>query len=147
VVVDFIDLDVDAHRRELVRTMEEALGRDRAKTNLVSFSEICVDELTRQRMRRSFETVSYQPCPYCGGRGSVKSVVTVAIDAVRKAKQTLKSVRGKTLELFVHPQVALHLLQQERTSLTQIESESRSRILVLSDPSLHLEEIKVQLSD
>ena len=146
VVIDFIDLDVSGHRRELVEVLEQALARDRAKTNLVSFSEICVAELTRQRMRRSFETVSYQSCPYCGGRGSVKSVVTVAIDATRQAKRALKNTKSKTLELFVHPQVAVHLLQQERGTLTQIEAQSHSKILVLSDPSLHVEEIKVQVS-
>ena len=144
VVIDFIDLDVSAHRRELVNILEQALDRDRAKTNLVSFSEICVAELTRQRMRRSFETVSYQSCPYCGGRGTVKSVVTVAIDAIRQAKRALKNTRGKTLELFVHPQVAVQLLQKDRTSLTELEGQSRSKILVLSDPSLHLEEVKIQ---
>ena len=146
VVIDFIDLERHEHRHQLTQTLEEALERDRAKTNLVSFSEICVVELTRQRMRRSFQTVSYQSCPYCGGRGTVKSVVTMAIQAIRQAKKALKSSRHKTLELFVHPQVALRLLQEDRPSLSAIEAQSQGRILVMSDPSLHLEQVKVQLS-
>ncbi len=146
VVIDFIDLEVAAHRRELVKTLEEALDRDRAKTNLISFSEICVAELTRQRMRRSVETVSSQACPYCGGRGSVKSAVTMAIEAIRHAKRALKSAQGKTLELLVHPQVAMRLLQEDRPSLSTLEAQTRSKILVLSDPSLHFEQVKVQLS-
>ena len=146
VVIDFIDLDVPAHRRELVKVLEDALARDRAKTNLISFSEICVAELTRQRMRRSVETVSHQPCPYCGGRGSVKSVVTMAIEAIRHAKRSLKNTQHKTLELLVHPQVAVRLLQEDRPSLSALEAQTRSKILVLSDPSLHFEQIKVQLA-
>ena len=145
VVIDFIDLDVAGHRRELVEVLEEALTRDRSKTNLISFSEICVAELTRQRMRRSVETVSYQPCPYCNGRGSVKSAVTMAIEAVRQAKRALKNVHHKTLELLVHPQVAVRLLQEERPSLSALEAQTRSKILVLSDPSLHLEQTRVQV--
>jgi len=146
VVIDFIDLEVPAHRHELVQTLEEALGRDRSKTNLVSFSEICVAELTRQRMRRSVETVSSQPCPYCEGRGSVKSPQTMAIEAVRQARRALKSAAGKTLELLVHPQVAVRLLQEDRPNLTALEAQTHSKILVLSDPSLHFEQIKAQLS-
>ena len=146
VAIDFIDMEHHDHRRQLIRTLEDALERDRAKTNVVSFSEICVAELTRQRMRRSFQTVSYQSCPYCGGRGTVKSVITMAIAAIRQAKKTLKGVRNKTLEVFVHPQVALRLLQDDRPSLTAIEALSHSRILVMSDPSLHLEQVRVQLS-
>ncbi len=143
VVIDFIDLDEPSHRRELVKTLEEALADDRAKTNLVSFSELCVAELTRQRMRRSVETVSHQPCPYCGGRGTVKSATTVAIDAVRQARRVLKKNPRKTLELLVHPQVAMRLLQESRPSLSNLEAQTRSKILVLSDPSLHFEQVKV----
>ena len=146
VVIDFIDLDVPAHRRELVQVLQEALERDRAKTNFVSFSEICVAELTRQRMRRSVETVSHQTCPYCHGRGTIKSAVTMAIEAIRQAKRTLKSAQGKTVELLVHPEVAVRLLQEDRPSLTALEGQSHSKILVLSDPSLHVEQIKVNVS-
>jgi len=145
VVIDFIDLDIPAHRRELVKTLEDALERDRSKTNLISFSEICVAELTRQRMRRSVETLSYQPCPYCGGRGTVKSAVTMAIEAVRQARRALKNVQHKTLELLVHPQVAVRLLQEERPSLSALESQTHSKILVLSDPSFHFEQVQANV--
>jgi ribonuclease G len=146
VVIDFIDLEVPQHRRELVKSLEDALGRDRAKTNLVSFSEICVAELTRQRMRRSVETVSHQPCPYCEGKGTVKSAVTMAIEAIRQARQALKNTRQKTLEMLVHPQVAVRLLQEDRPSLSNLEAQTKSKILVLSDPSLHFEQIKVHVT-
>jgi ribonuclease G len=98
-------------------------------------------------MRRSVETVSHQPCPYCQGKGSVKSAITVAIEALRQAKRTLKQTRNKTVELLVHPQVAVRLLQENRSSLSAIETQSHSKILVLSDPSLHLEDVKIQLRD
>jgi ribonuclease G len=146
VVIDFIDVEHPDHRRQIIRTLEDALSRDRAKTNLVSFSEICVAELTRQRMRRPFETVSYQSCPYCGGRGAVKSVVTMAIKAIREAKRALKGTRNKSLELFVHPQVAVRLLQEDRPALSALEAQTRARILVMSDPSLHLEQVRAQVS-
>jgi ribonuclease G len=146
VVIDFIDLEVPNHRHELVKALEDALGRDRAKTNLISFSEICVAELTRQRMRRSVETVSHQPCPYCGGRGTVKSAVTMAIEAIRHVKRTLKTARGRTVELLVHPQVAIRLLQEDRQNLSALETQSGSKILVLSDPSLHFEQVNVQVA-
>ncbi|MBI2174016.1 MAG: Rne/Rng family ribonuclease [Candidatus Omnitrophica bacterium] len=146
VVIDFIDLDLPSHRRELVKTLETALGRDRAKTNLVSFSEICVAELTRQRMRQSVQTFSRQPCPYCSGRGVVKTALTMSIDALRQLRRAIKTTSSKTLELLVHPQVAIRLLQEDRPSLSALESQYRVKILVLSDPSLHVEQVKIQAS-
>jgi ribonuclease G len=146
VVIDFIDLEVPSHRHELVQVLEEALARDRAKTNLISFSEICVAEVTRQRMRRSVESVSRQPCPYCNGRGVIKSAVTVAIEAIRQARRVLKQGQQNTVELHVHPQVAMRLLQEDRPTLKALEIQKRSKILVLSDPSLHVEQITLQTS-
>jgi ribonuclease G len=147
VIIDFIDLDMPSHRKELVRILERALSKDRAKTNLVSFSEICVAELTRQRMRRSVLTVSRQECPYCKGRGTIKSSLTVAIESIRAARHGLANTKNKTLELLVHPSVAMRLLQENRESLRIIENKNRAKILVLSDPSLHVEEIKAQVID
>ncbi len=145
VVIDFIDLDISSHRKELVRILETELDKDRAKTNLVSFSEICLAELTRQRMRRSIESFSHQACPYCTGRGHVKSAVTMAIEAIRQARRALKTSKAGTLELLVHPQVAVRLLQEERASLTTLEQQHHAKILILSDPNLHFETIKTQL--
>ena len=70
----------------------------------------------------------------------------MAIEAIRQAKKTLKNTKHQTLELLVHPQVAVRLLQEDRPSLTALEGQTRAKILVLSDPSLHFEQIKVQLS-
>ncbi len=146
VVIDFIDLENPANRHELVKVLEDELAKDRSKTNLVSFSEICVAELTRQRMRRSVETVSHETCPYCQGRGTVKSSTTMAIETVRQVRRVLKDAREKTLEVLVHPQVAVRLLQEHRPSLSALEAKSHSKLLILSDPSLHLEQVQVRVA-
>jgi hypothetical protein len=70
----------------------------------------------------------------------------MAIEAIRQAKRALKQARNKTLELLVHPQVAVRLLQEDRPSLSALEAQTRSKILVLSDPSLHFEQIKVHVA-
>jgi hypothetical protein len=69
----------------------------------------------------------------------------MAIEAVRQAKRALKNARNKTLELLVHPQVAMRLLQEERPSLSALESQTHSKILVLSDPSFHYEQIQANV--
>ncbi|MBI4355352.1 MAG: Rne/Rng family ribonuclease [Candidatus Omnitrophica bacterium] len=144
ITIDFIDMESHAHRREVFATLERALKRDRAKTNIVSFSELCLVEMTRQRMRRSMESVSYQPCPYCEGRGLVKSAVTVAIGALRQVKRYFQENRQREIELFVHPQVAGQLLKENRASLASLEHKFRARILVMSDQSMHMEGVRIQ---
>lgn len=145
IVIDFIDVERPSHRREVYRTLEEALKRDRAKTNLVSFSELCVVEMTRQRMRRSVESVSHQVCPYCEGRGSVQSPATVGIQALRQLRQFLQEHPAKRdVEVCVHPDIAAHLLKEDRASLSGLERRYRSRVIVMSDPALHQESVRIQ---
>lgn len=144
IVIDFIDVESPAHRREVLATLEQALKRDRAKTNIVSFSELCLVEMTRQRMRRSVQSFSHQACPYCEGRGMVKSVATVSIEALRQVRRSLKESKRSELELFVHPQVASRLLKEDRNYLSNLERQFHAKVIVMSDPSVHLESVRVQ---
>ena len=143
IIIDFIDMDLSNHRKQIYSTLEESLKRDHAKTNIVSFSELCLIEMTRQRMRRSIERVSHYPCPYCQGRGTVQTPVTVAIRALRQIKKFFQESKAREIEAFVHPQVATRLLREDRSSLTGLEHKFRAKILIMSEPNQHLEEVKI----
>ena len=144
IIIDFIDLEVAAHRREMLATLEQALKRDRAKTNIVSFSELCLVEMTRQRMRRRVQSFSHLACPYCEGRGMVKSVATVATEALRQVRRALREAKRSEVELFVHPQVASRLLKEDRNYLSALERQFHAKAFVMSDPSVHLEAVRIQ---
>ena len=144
IVIDFIDMAMEEHRRQLFRAIVDHFRRDKAKTNILSISEIGIVEMTRQRMRQDPESVSYQPCPYCQGRGSIKSVETVAIHALREAKKFFSQM-GKNSEaiLSVHPDVAVYLLRDNRRVLNMLERNFNARIILCEDPKLHLEDVKM----
>ena len=143
-IMDFIDMAMEEHRRQVFRCLVDAFRRDRAKTNILSISEIGIVEMTRQRMRQDPESVSFQSCPYCKGRGLIKSVETVGIHAVRETRKYFSQM-GKRTEviLSVHPDVAVYLLKDNRHSLNAIERSFEARIILCEDPKLHLEDVKL----
>ncbi len=144
IIIDFIDMEMEGHRREVFRSMVDAFRRDKAKTNILSISEIGVVEMTRQRMRQDPESVSYQVCPYCQGRGSVKSVETVAILAMREIRKFfLQMGRGNVALVSVHPDVAAYLLKDNRRLLANLERLFNSRITLCEDPKLHIEDVRI----
>ncbi len=144
VIVDFIDMDREEHRRQTYRTFRDAIQKkDRAKTNIIPMSDLGLVEMTRQRIRPSLESAVYDACPYCLGKGVVKSANTMSIQTVKEVKKTMNSSKGKVLNVYVHPDVADRLLHQEQKSIEELERASRSRILVLADPSLHLEDVNI----
>jgi len=77
IIVDFIDMTEPEHRRQVLRALEKALARDRAKTYVTEMSTLGLVEITRKRTRESLEHVLCEPCPACKGRGVMKTPQTV----------------------------------------------------------------------
>lgn len=147
IIIDFIDMENERHRHEVFRIFREAVRKDRAKTNILKISELGLVEMTRQRVRPSLESAIYDSCPYCEGRGFVKSVATMSIRALKDARKKLSDTRHKWLNLRVHPQVADRLMTLDKKALKMIERETWNKIVVLADPSLHVEDIQMELEE
>src|SRR3989338_3344939 len=99
--------------------------------------------MTRQRIRPSLESAVYDGCPYCEGKGSIKSVTTMAIETIKEVKKALNHSKDKVLNVYVHPQVAERLAHAENRSIRELEQTFRSRIIVLPDLSLHREDFNI----
>lgn len=143
IIIDFIDLERADHRRELFRNFKEAVKKDRAKTNLVQMSELGLVEMTRQRVRPSLESAVYDTCPYCEGKGMVKSATTMAIQTIKEIRKAIGTARSKIVNVYVHPRVAERLANQEKKSVQTIEHNTRSQIVIFPEPSHHMEDINI----
>jgi Rne/Rng family ribonuclease len=143
IVVDFIDMEQGQHRRNLFNIFKEAVSKDRAKTHLVQVSELGLIQMTRQRMRPSLESAVYDTCPYCEGKGNIKSTATMSIQVIRELRKSLKDSRDRIVNAYVHPDVAERLLQQEKKALRFLEKNTGSRISIYSEPTAHREDINI----
>jgi len=143
IVIDFIDMEQGQHRRNLFNTFKEAVSKDRAKTHLVQVSELGLIQMTRQRMRPSLESAVYDTCPYCEGKGNIKSTATMSIQVIRELRKSLKDSRDRIVNAYVHPDVAERLLQQEKKALRYLEKSTGSRISIYSEPTAHREDINI----
>ena len=84
IIIDFIDMGVAEHRRQVMRAFDKALERDRARTQVGEVSALGLVEMTRKRTRESLEQTLCAECPTCGGRGQIKTVETVGFEIVRE---------------------------------------------------------------
>jgi ribonuclease G len=144
IVVDLIDMAEQAHRDEVFARLTEELARDRAKSKVLNISEFGLVEITRKRSRANLDRLLTQPCPYCEGRGRIKSVTTLCLEL---RKQLLTGGRapgtGGELLLRVHPAVAEALQREERAILDEIEATLDTHVLIQGDPSLHHEKFDI----
>ena len=102
VVVDFIDMMEEKHRRELINVFKSALAPDRAKTDILGLSKLGLVQMTRERTHRTLESISYMDCPYCQGKGKVKSAFSIAMHAMRELKNHLANNKVRKAVVEVH---------------------------------------------
>jgi ribonuclease E len=147
IICDFIDLRFERHRRELEKRLHDNLRNDRAKTKVLRMSQFGIIEMTRQRMRPSLKRSIYFDCPHCKGAGLVKTPESMSLDVMRRLAIAANDLKVARIELSVCPDVAFYLLNKKRIQLAKLESNSKKRILVRQDPTLGLDETKLELYD
>lgn len=145
IIIDFIDMEKEESKEKLFQTLEEALKRDRSKTNILKISELGLVEMTRQRVRESLGRKLCQPCPYCDGQGNIKSATTVCYEVFREIQRASNASLGSNKVLVtVHPEVADLLLEEKEAAyLEQLEMVIQKKIVIQVDKNLHLEHFEV----
>jgi len=73
IVIDFIDMNKDSHKRQVIDTLKNSLSNDHAKTEVSKISSLGLVEMTRARTGKTVESMTFSDCPYCDGRGLVKT--------------------------------------------------------------------------
>lgn len=142
IIIDFIDMESERKRKRVLRKLEESLKRDRSKTNIIQYSSLGLVEMTRQRIRENLSRILCQPCPYCQGRGIVKSIVTISIGIQRRLKVICSRSGEKEIIVRVHPQVVSRLLEEDKDKITKLEKQFRRKIFIKEDKDLQLREVK-----
>ncbi len=147
IVLDFIDMKHPRDRHNVYQKMREGLRRDKAKTHVLPISQLGLMEMTRQRHSESVHAAVYDDCPYCKGRGKVKSALTMSVEIQRKLGEILKRrARDESdfqLLIIVHPTVLERLRTEDEKHLTEMEKRYFGKLLFRKDPALHAEQFKI----
>ncbi len=144
IVIDFIDMREAKHRREVVKAFREEAKKDKARIRVGSISRFGLLELSRQRIRPSIETGSYVDCPYCQGRGVVRSTETAALGWLRKISHGVISGQVGRAEARLPAAVASYLVNNKREELCALERRHNVKIAIESRPEMGPEEGEVE---
>jgi ribonuclease G len=123
IIIDFIDMRDEPHRRAVLAALERALSGDRAQTHIVSLSPLGLVEMTRKRTRESLEHLLCEPCPGCEGRGFVRSPETVCNEIFREIVRQSRQFASRELLILAHQNVVDRLLDEESATLAELEAQ------------------------
>jgi len=69
IVIDFIDMTLEANRELVLRRLVECLGRDRTKHQVAEVTSLGLVQMTRKRVGQGLIEAFSTTCESCGGRG------------------------------------------------------------------------------
>jgi ribonuclease G len=147
IVLDFIDMKSRRDQQSVYQRVKEGLRRDKAKTHILPISQLGLMEMTRQRHTESVRSAVYDDCPYCKGRGKVKSVVTMSVEIQRKLQEILKTrERDESdfqLRIVVNPTVLERLRTEDEKHLIEMEKRYFGKLSFRADTGMHAEQFKI----
>lgn len=136
VVIDFIDMDEPANNHAVERRMKEALKKDRSRVQVGKMSCFGLLELSRQRMHSSFFESNYTVCPFCGGKGLVRTTDSAAVLILRGIEEEGIRNRSAQVNVFVPGDLAVYLLNHKREKLMELEKHYGMNIIISADNSI-----------
>ncbi|RUO42843.1 ribonuclease G [Aliidiomarina taiwanensis] len=143
IIVDFIDMQNEDHRRRVLHSLEQALNKDRARTTISGFTSLGLVEVTRKRTRESLEHVLASECPVCHGRGSIKTVETVSYEIMREIVRVNRAYDADEFIVYASSAVAERLLNEETHALAELEMFVGKKVKVQVEPLYSQEQFDV----
>jgi ribonuclease G len=152
IVVDFIDMKQKRDRNTIYSVMRREMSGDKAKTHVLPLSQLGLMQISRQRHTESNARGIYTQCPYCTGRGIVKSPRTLSVEIQRRVVSILRRLRtGKDaikeplvqMRILCHPTTMERIRSEDEGLLVEIEQLYNAKLSFRADPAFHAENFKV----
>jgi ribonuclease G len=145
IIADFIDMKSRKDQQMVYQLMRERLKRDKAKTHVLPISQLGLIEMTRQRAQESLSDSIYENCPYCQGRGVVKTPMTTSVELHRTLNTVMRQHQDKVHEfrVILNPDVLRRLKEEDEELLIDLERRYAARLMFRGDPTFHHEKFVV----
>lgn len=143
IIIDFIDMMDANHRQQVLRSFKKALERDHAKTSVTELSNLGLVEMTRKRTRESLEHIVCEACPVCNGKGTVKTVETIAFEIFREIIRVARQFETAKLLVLTSQEVGDYLVDEESSAIAELEEFMQRTIQLKMDNEYQQEQYDV----
>ena len=143
IIIDFIDMEQESHREEVFNVLQEAVKKDKSRSNILKVSEFGLVQMTRKRDRENLSQMMCEVCMYCGGNGLLKSRRSLCYEIFRKISNDNYKMPGNSVTIRVHPGVADLMLKDETLNTENLEKELQKRFIIVADNDMYLEKYEI----
>lgn len=146
IVIDFIDMETEDSRNQILNAFNEELKKDRIYTEVISFSSLNLLQMTRKRMRVSLQKMASQKCSYCQGKGTVLTHHFVAYNIFREIESFYLDSREppQLVEVHCHPDTMSWIYENEMESLEWFKTKHNMELSFKENLCYHVEKFELK---
>jgi ribonuclease G len=144
IIIDFIDMERKESRETVFQALIDALKKDRIKTFAYPISELGLVQITRKRTRHNIVNLLTEICPTCEGSGYIKSRYTVCYEVLRELRSHCSKEGGKRINVYLSPEVASLLYEEEKNSIEFIENTYNTKVNIIANPEFSVDSFQVE---
>lgn len=143
IIIDFIDMEKKANQEKVFGALQDALKKDKSKTNVLPISELGLVQMTRKRIREPITRTLCEPCFYCEGQGFLLSKKTICYNIYREIVRQAGDFMGSQFAIRVNPAIAEQLHGEENHLMVNLEKKIGKRVIIYPNDTYHMEQFDV----
>ncbi len=143
IIIDFIDMSIEDHRRKVIEKLNTSIKNDRTKTYVLGLTNLGLVEMTRKKVRQDLSEYLQQPCPYCSGSGRVRTPLVISTRIESDLKDELMHEKSKAVLVEMHQEVAAIIIGSGGGNLKKLEEEMKRHIFIRGTDNIHIEQYRI----
>ena len=143
IVIDFIDMDITENKHKVIEALEEALKKDRVKTNVLGMTELGLIEMTRKKSRRKLSTLTQRICPCCQGSGKVYNLENMAMRVRRELMRNINAGKGNVFVVEMSEDVMNFIAMKNNSNKAIMPKMEDKHFYMKGLKNVHPEHIRV----
>ncbi len=143
IIIDFIDMNIEEHRREVLDKLSNAIRNDRTKTYILGLTNLGLVEMTRKKVRQDLSEYLQKSCPFCNGAGRILSPLAASTRVEKELKQKLLEERSEAVLIEMHHEVAAIIIGSGGVNLKRLEEEFKRYIYIRGNKDFHVERFRI----
>ena len=146
IIVDFIDMNTQEHRQQVLEKLKQKMNMDRTKSQVLGITSLGLVEIARKKVRQGISAAMQQPCSYCHGKGKVLSPEAVSNKVERELRKILNRREVEAVLIETNSEVAALLIGSGGLYLKKLESDTGKNIFIRGSDNLHVEKYNILMS-
>lgn len=145
IIADFIDMQVDEHKKQVLHTLEKYLEQDPTRTYVHGLTQLGLVEITRKRTTENLQQMLCEKCENCHGLGLVKTVESVCYELFREIIRTVRQFQTGQIMVLASTSLVDYIYEEQTDALSELEEELGKRISLQAESSYSQEQFDVVL--